>query len=53
MSEEREYDYMFKLVLVGNSDTEKTDLLKSYTKNPSDDNVVSTIGSDFVSIKII
>ncbi len=53
MSEDREYDYMFKLVLVGMANTEKTALLKSYTKNSFNNDVVSTIGADIVSIKII
>ena len=53
MSEDKEYDYMFKLLLIGDTNTEKSTLLKSYTKNTSDDNYVPTIGVDFVSIKVI
>ena len=53
MSEDIEYDYMFKLLLVGDADTEKSTLLTCLTEKSLKDNFVKTIGPDFVSIKMI
>ena len=43
MSEDIEYDYMLKLLLIGNTKTEKSTLLKSFTKYSSDDNFILII----------
>jgi Ras-related protein Rab-1A len=47
-----EYDYLFKLLLIGNSSVGKSSLLLRFVDNTWDDNFVPTIGVDFVRIKI-
>ena len=44
---EKDYDHMFKLLIVGQSEVGKTALLKRYTESTFDDNLVTTIGIDF------
>ena len=52
MSVNQEYDYLFKIILVGDSSVGKNELLFHFTENVWDDNFVPTIGVDFVK-KII
>lgn len=42
-----EYDYLFKLILIGDSGIGKSCLLRRYTDNNYEENYVSTIGVDF------
>lgn len=44
---ENNYDYLFKLVLVGDSNVGKTSLLTRYTDSIFSTNYISTIGVDF------
>ena len=44
---ENSYDYLFKIILIGDSGVGKTCLLKRYTEHVYMDNVSSTIGVDF------
>ena len=44
----QEYDYIFKLLLIGNSSVGKSSLLLRFVDNTWDDNFVPTIGVDFV-----
>jgi len=44
----QEYDYLFKLLLIGNSSVGKSSLLYRFVDNSWDDNFVPTIGVDFV-----
>ena len=53
MSYNQEYDYLIKLLLIGNANTEKSSLLDRFAENVRDDNFVPTIGIDFVRINII
>ena len=53
MSGDQEYDYLFKLLLIGNSSVGKSSLLFRFVENVWDDSFVPTIGVDFVSKCII
>ena len=46
-SGDQEYDYLFKLLLIGNSSVGKSSLLFRFCENVWDDNFVPTIGVDF------
>ena len=48
----RKYDYLYKILLLGNSDVGKTCFLKQYTDKSFTENHYTTIGIDF-KIKII
>jgi GTPase SAR1 family protein len=48
----QEYDYLFKLLLIGNSSVGKSSLLYRFVDNSWDENFVPTIGVDFVRIYI-
>ena len=49
MSSDQEYDYLFKLLLIGNSSVGKSSLLFRFVENVWDDSFVPTIGVDFVT----
>ena len=51
-SGDQEYDYLFKLLLIGNSSVGKSSLLFRFVENVWDDSFVPTIGVDFVRKKI-
>lgn len=48
MSTAQDYDYLFKLLLIGNSSVGKSSLLYRFVDDTWSDNFVPTIGVDFV-----
>ena len=50
MSQGRDYNYLFKLVLIGNSGVGKSSLLFRYSENKWEEKFIPTIGVDFVRI---
>ncbi len=53
MNNQVDYDYMFKLLVVGDVDDEKSAFLNEYVDNEWRDSNVTTIGVDFVNKIII
>ena len=53
MSQNKDYNYLFKLVLIGNSGVGKSSLLFRYSENKWEEKFILTIGVDFVSIILI
>ena len=53
MSSEQDYNYLFKLVLIGNSGVGKSSLLFRFSENIWEDKFIPTIGVDFVRIFLI
>ena len=49
---DKDYNYLFKLVLIGNSGVGKSSLLYRFSDNKWKNQYMSTVGVDFVS-KII
>ena len=47
---EQDYNYLFKLVLIGNSGVGKSSLLFRFSENIWEEKFIPTIGVDFVSI---
>ena len=47
MSNNQEYDYLFKLLLIGNSSVGKSSLLVRFVDDVWEENFVPTIGVDF------
>ena len=48
-----DYDYLFKILLVGDTTVGKSSLLIRFIENTYQEEMTSTIGVDFVSIKNI
>ena len=48
MTEQKDYNYLFKIVLIGNSGVGKSSLLFRFSEN-SWEKMIPTIGVDFVS----
>ena len=53
MSQNQDYNYLFKLVLIGNTGVGKSSLLFRFSENVWEDKFIPTIGVDFVRIFII
>ena len=50
MSHSRVFDVCYKVIVIGESRVGKTSILKSLESNRFDENTISTVGVDFVSI---
>ena len=53
MSQNQDYNYLFKLVLIGNSGVGKSSLLFRFSENIWEEKFIPTIGVDFVRIFLI
>jgi Ras-related protein Rab-11A len=53
MAKEDDYDYLFKLVLVGCSGVGKSNILSRYTKNTFCEDAKTTIGVEFASKRVL
>lgn len=42
-----DYDYLYKILLLGDSNTGKSSIILRYTENSFDSSIVSSIGVDF------
>ena len=49
MASEKEYDYLFKILLIGNSGVGKSSLLFRFSEDKWEKEFIPTIGVDFVS----
>ena len=53
MGEGQEYDYLFKILLIGNSGVGKSSILFRFSENIWEEKFIPTIGVDFVRIFLI
>ena len=53
MTEGKEYDYLFKILLIGNSGVGKSSILFRFSENKWEKEFIPTIGVDFVSKKYL
>ncbi len=51
--EEEEYDYLFKIVLIGDSGVGKSNLLSRFTKNEFNLESKATIGVEFATKTVV
>ena len=49
MEGQKEYDYLFKILLIGNSGVGKSSLLFRFCENTWEKDFIPTLGVDFVS----
>jgi len=50
MADGKDYNYLFKIVLIGNSGVGKSSILYRFSEDKWEEKFVPTIGVDFVSI---
>jgi len=49
----KDYDYVFKVVMIGDTSVGKSNLLNRYCRNGFDNNSKSTIGVEFATRNIV
>ena len=50
MSNDGEYDYFFKILMIGNASVGKNSIILRFVENNLKENFVSSIGVDFVKL---
>ena len=50
MSNDGEYDYLFKILMIGNASVGKNSIILRFVENDYNENFVSSIGVDFVKL---
>ena len=50
MADDKDYNYLFKIVLIGNNGVGKSSILYRFSEDNWEEKLIPTIGVDFISI---